>query len=183
MEYEYVKGENNKKDKWILIRNFLSNDIQIKYLKEYQQEISKCDDKLLMESKKSFRIDYKELEFEKELIKKAKEFVSKIVDYKLPFDKLDGVSLLYGINAMMEQHTDSLSRPQITNEEWTFTMNIGCDICFRLNGKNIIAHSGDIIIIDSKAVMHGVDKIIPNTCPKDIPLSNARFGVVIWESA
>ena len=160
----------------------MTKDIQQKYLKEYEESISKCDDELLMKSMKSYRIDYKEVEFEKELIKKAKEFVSKIVDYDLPFDKLDGVSLLYGINATMEQHTDSLSRPDITNEEWTFTVNIGCDICFKLNGKNVIAHSGDIIVIDSRAVMHGVDKIIPNTCPKDIPLTNARFGVIVWES-
>ena len=138
---------------------------------------------MLLNSEKSFRIDYKEVQFEKISIKKAKEFASKITDYKLPFDKLDGVALLYGINAMMLQHTDSLSRPHITNEEWTFTVNIGCDICFTLNGKKIIAHSGDIIIMDSRAVMHGVDEIIENTCPKDIPLKNARFGVVIWESA
>ena len=182
MEYDYVKGQN-KNDKWILIRDFLTKDIQQKYLNEYQESISKCDNKFLSKSKKSFRIDYKELKFEKELIIKAKKIISSIVDYNLPFDNLDGVALLYGINSMMEQHTDSLSRPNITNEEWTFTFNIGCDICFKLNGKSVIAHSGDVIIIDSRIVMHGVDKIIANTCPKYLPLTDARFGVIVWESA
>ena len=181
MQDNYVRGIA-KNDKWILIKNFVPKDIQQKYLDEYKQAISKCDNKFLLNSKKSYRIDYKECKFDLEIISKAKQFISKIVDYDLPFHKLDGVALLYGINAKMEQHTDSLSRPDITNEEWTFTINIGCDIQFTLNGKTVTAHSGDVLIMDSRAVMHGVERIIPKTCPLFLPLQNARFGIVCWES-
>ena len=152
-------------------------------MEAYKESISKCDHGFLANSTKSFLIQYKHLDFEREIIARAKQFVSKIKDYKLPFDDVDGVALLYGVNAKMEKHTDSLSRPSISNEEWTFTVNIGCDICFCLNDQPIIAHSGDILVMDSRVVMHGVTKIIPNTCPRQLPLKNARFGIIFWESA
>ena len=178
--YKCING-----DKWICIRNFVSIDIQQKYLIHYQKFIQKyIKDKHFKTQQKSYLIPFSnDLHFQNEIIFKAKEYLQNIFQYNLEFNALDGTTLLYGINGKMASHKDGLSRPHITNEEWTFTINIGCDIEFELNGNQLIAHSGDILIMDSRHVLHGVKRIIPNTSPMDIPLNNSRLGIIFWETA
>jgi hypothetical protein len=99
---------------------------------------------------------------------------------------LSGLSLLYGVGASMPSHYDSPTRPG-QREEWLAMITLGNSVVFRCNSEVLTLHSGDVLVMDSMAVLHGVERIIPdaseNPIRPRIGLLNiqARLGILFWQ--
>jgi hypothetical protein len=99
---------------------------------------------------------------------------------------LSGLSLLYGIHASMTSHYDSPTQPG-QREEWLCMISFGNTILFRCDNEIVTVHSGDVIVMDSMAVLHGVERILPdNSLPSictriGFPLTQVRLGVILWQ--
>jgi hypothetical protein len=72
---------------------------------------------------------------------------------------LTGLSLLYGPLASMSAHYDSPTQPG-QREEWLAMMSIGSSIIFRCNDELIQLDSGDVVVMDSMATLHGVERVL-----------------------
>lgn len=106
---------------------------------------------------------------------------------------LTGLALLYGPNGKMKAHYDSPTQPPsmtTRGEEWLCMMTIGATIQFRANDEILTLHSGDVLIMDSMAVLHGVEGIVVATNDSSLalqdlglPLANTRLGVLFWQAA
>jgi hypothetical protein len=99
---------------------------------------------------------------------------------------LSGLSLLYGTEAAMPPHYDSPTQ-QGHRKEWLVMMTFGNTILFRCNKEIISLKSGDALVMDSMAVLHGVEKIVvetddPPICSRiHLPDSQLRLGILFWQ--
>jgi hypothetical protein len=100
---------------------------------------------------------------------------------------LSGLSLLYGVGASMPSHYDSPTQPG-QRDEWLAMITLGNSVTFRCNSDVLTIHSGDALVMDSMAVLHGVERILPdiseNPVCSRIGLSNqqARLGILFWQA-
>lgn len=98
---------------------------------------------------------------------------------------LTGLALLYGPNARMNAHYDSPTQP-LQREEWLAMMTIGSPALFRLNDELITINSGDVLVMDSMATLHGVEKILPCATHDlnvdlGLPIPGSRLGILVWQ--
>jgi hypothetical protein len=98
---------------------------------------------------------------------------------------LAGLVLLYGLKASMPPHYDSPTQHG-QREEWLAMMTMGNDIRFRCNDDIVQLQSGDVLVMDSMAVLHGVESIVDNDagCSEKpdlgLPISS-RMGILFWQ--
>jgi hypothetical protein len=98
---------------------------------------------------------------------------------------LAGLVLLYGLQASMPPHYDSPTQPG-QREEWLVMMTMGNDVRFRCNDDIVKLQSGDVLVMDSMAVLHGVESIVDNKnkgCEEEdlgLPISS-RLGILFWQ--
>jgi hypothetical protein len=98
---------------------------------------------------------------------------------------LSGLSLLYGINSSMSPHYDSPTIPG-RREEWLCLMSFGNTMMFRCNDNIFAVDSGDVIVMDSMAVLHGVEQIVQDksdptlSLKLGLPLTQSRLGILFW---
>jgi hypothetical protein len=104
-----------------------------------------------------------------------------------PETALTGTALLYGPNASMKPHYDSPTQPK-QKEEWLCILSVGLTMVFRCDSKTICINSGDAMVMDSMAVLHGVEEILPdpdgcvNSSWRQVGLPAAsRLGLVVWQ--
>lgn len=97
---------------------------------------------------------------------------------------LTGVALLYGLNASMPPHYDSPTSAG-RKEEWLTMMTIGHSISFRCNQNVLELESGDVLVMDSAAVFHGVERVSSAHAVypyQDLGLPiPSRLGVLFWQ--
>jgi hypothetical protein len=103
---------------------------------------------------------------------------------------LSGLALLYGPNGKMPAHYDSPTQHG-QRHEWLAMLTIGNAIDFSCNDEIITLQSGDALVMDSMAVLHGVKGIVaddgdassvtPQTNP--LPVLGSRLGILMWEAA
>jgi hypothetical protein len=101
---------------------------------------------------------------------------------------LAGLVLLYGLQASMPAHCDSPTQPG-QREEWLIMMTMGNDVRFRCNDDIVQLQSGDVLVMDSMAVLHGVESIVDVEngagCDDEkpdlgLPISS-RLGILFWQ--
>jgi hypothetical protein len=104
-----------------------------------------------------------------------------------PETPLTGTSLLYGPNASMKPHYDSPTQPN-QKEEWLCILSVGLTTVFRCDNETFRIDSGDALVMDSMAVLHGVEKILPdpdgcvNSSWRQVGLpAPSRLGLVVWQ--
>jgi hypothetical protein len=99
---------------------------------------------------------------------------------------LTGLALIYGPNATMNAHCDSPTQPH-QREEWLAMMTVGNSVRFRCNDELLLLHSGDALVMDSMAVLHGVQEIVasdPDMAPTvGLPVPGSRLGVLLWQGS
>lgn len=103
-----------------------------------------------------------------------------------PGTPLTGTALLYGPNASMPAHYDSPTQP-LQREEWLCILSVGLTAVFRCNNDRVELRSGDVLVMDSMAVLHGVEEILqPKECDDDdiwervgLPWPS-RLGIIMW---
>jgi hypothetical protein len=99
---------------------------------------------------------------------------------------LTGLALIYGPNATMNAHCDSPTQPH-QREEWLIMMTVGNSVRFRCNDELLLLHSGDALVMDSMAVLHGVQEIVvsdPDMAPTvGLPVPGSRLGVLLWQGS
>lgn len=97
---------------------------------------------------------------------------------------LTGLALLYGPAARMNAHYDSPTQPG-QREEWLVLMTVGLPVLFRLNKSVERLLSGDVLVMDSMATLHGVEEILSDDSGLDFTALGlqvpARLGVLLWE--
>jgi hypothetical protein len=99
---------------------------------------------------------------------------------------LSGLSLLYGLHAHMAPHYDSPTQPG-QREEWLAMITLGNTARFRCNDDIIQLHWGDVLVMDSMAVLHGVEGILADHQDPTIseqlglPVAQARLGILFWQ--
>jgi hypothetical protein len=101
-----------------------------------------------------------------------------------PSTPLTGLALLYGPNAFMKAHYDSPTQPG-QGHEWLACLSLGATVMFRCNNQILPLHSGDILVLDSMATLHGVEEILASdnedtTVNGLLPL-NCRLGILMWQ--
>jgi hypothetical protein len=100
---------------------------------------------------------------------------------------LAGLVLLYGLKAAMPPHYDSPTQPG-QREEWLVMMTMGNDVRFRCNDDIVQLQSGDVLVMDSMAVLHGVESIVDlddgggriEKPDLGLPISS-RLGILFWQ--
>lgn len=106
--------------------------------------------------------------------------------HMLAHGPLSGLSLLYGVDASMPSHYDSPTQPG-QREEWLAMITLGNSVAFRCNNEILILHSGDVLVMDSMAVLHGVERIVADDNENPIcsrigmPFLQARLGILLWQ--
>lgn len=99
---------------------------------------------------------------------------------------LSGICLLYGLNASMSPHYDSPTQMD-QREEWLVMITLGNSALFRCNHDIIELNSGDVLVMDSMAVLHGVEGIVEDTTEKstcsklELPFAQSRLGILFWK--
>jgi hypothetical protein len=99
---------------------------------------------------------------------------------------LSGLSLLYGLNAAMLPHYDSPTQPG-QHEEWLCMMSFGNTMLFRCDNEVITIQSGDVLVMDAMATLHGVDGILhdddePPICSSiGFTIPQVRLGILLWQ--
>jgi hypothetical protein len=90
------------------------------------------------------------------------------------------IGLLYGPAAFMSEHTDS---PTFVGKshEWLVCFSIGNTIVYQLDGVEVNVQSGDCLVMNSMAVLHGVKGVLAHSSPEQCPLQDARLGLLLWE--
>jgi hypothetical protein len=89
---------------------------------------------------------------------------------------LAGLVLLYGLKASMPPQPGQ-------REEWLVMMTMGRDVRFRCNDEIVQLQSGDVLVMDSMAVLHGVESIVDSQeCDEDLGLPiSSRLGILFWQ--
>jgi hypothetical protein len=97
---------------------------------------------------------------------------------------LTGIALLYGPKGCMPAHYDSPTQP-LQRMELLVLLSLGSTTVFTCSNDQEPLHlfSGDALVMDSMAVLHGVQQIIPHPSS---PVShllppNSRLGVLLWQ--
>jgi hypothetical protein len=97
---------------------------------------------------------------------------------------LTGLALLYGPKGCMSAHYDSPTQP-LQRMELLVLLSLGSTTVFTCTNDQEPLHlfSGDALVMDSMAVLHGVQQIIPHPSS---PVShllppNSRLGVLLWQ--
>jgi hypothetical protein len=94
---------------------------------------------------------------------------------------LTGLGLVYGTKSSMSPHYDSPTQPG-QREEWLAMMTLGLDVQFRINDSSIVLNSGDVLVMDSMATLHGVEKVIESSMPDiGLPHFPCRLGILFWQ--
>jgi hypothetical protein len=99
---------------------------------------------------------------------------------------LSGLSLLYGVNAAMLPHYDSPTQPG-QHEEWLCMMSFGNTMIFRCDNETYTIQSGDVMVMDAMATLHGVDSILQDDSMPPIcscigfPIPQIRLGILLWQ--
>ena len=73
--------------------------------------------------------------------------------------ELTGIALVYGPLARMVAHHDSASRPG-QRHEWLAMITLGNAVRFRLGDEARVLFSGDALVMDAMATLHGVDGVL-----------------------
>jgi hypothetical protein len=108
------------------------------------------------------------------------EILQKIVTTSPP---LSGLALLYGIRASMTPHYDSPTQPG-QREEWLAMITLGNSVQFRCNDESIRLDSGDALVMDSMATLHGVEAIVPGNYWKLLGMPfPSRLGILFWQGS
>jgi hypothetical protein len=66
----------------------------------------------------------------------------------------------------MKPHHDSPTQPG-QRQEWLACISLGATALFRCNDQVLPMNSGDVLVMDSMAVLHGVEQILLPVTPKD----------------
>jgi len=176
---------DREKNKWFVLRGFLSQECQLALLKELEDKIKDADgDHNVLTSKKPVRLRMHEQ------LKPAEcsEFLEALAERAFAAG-LDGLVLkrpfmtigwLYGENASMTAHYDAPSFQRAY--EWVVSFNVGLTVVFIADDEELMLHSGDVLIMDTLNVKHGVTRVVQNSCPPWCPLKKARLGLLMWES-
>lgn len=97
---------------------------------------------------------------------------------------LTGTALLYGTNASMKAHYDSPTQPG-QREEWLCTMSCGLATKFRCNDTLIELQPRDVLVMDSMAVLHGVERVLEQDesdhCKQAGLPWPSRLGILLWQ--
>ena len=98
---------------------------------------------------------------------------------------LTGLSLLYGPSSYMSPHYDSPTQPG-QREEWLCMFTMGLPCVFRLDDKTVEMKSGDALVMDSMAVLHGVERIAEDSldgaiCSRLGLPTKCRLGLLFWQ--
>ena len=95
---------------------------------------------------------------------------------------LTGLVLLYGPNAHMKPHYDSPTQPG-QRHEWLACISLGATANFRCNQDVLQLESGDALVMDSMAVLHGVEGIVPSDGSVKLGLPpQCRLGILMWQA-
>jgi len=95
---------------------------------------------------------------------------------------LTGLALLYGPNASMPAHYDSPTQPG-QREEWLALATVGNTVSFRCNDDVLELKSGDVVVFDSMAVLHGVEGVAEDDVDYQrlgLPIAS-RLGTLFWQ--
>lgn len=101
---------------------------------------------------------------------------------------ITGIALLYGPNGKMLAHYDAPTQKG-RRDEWLVGFSVGADTMFRCNDEVVLLKSGDALVMDSMAVLHGVEGICGQVSSVDVeqlyglPFQGSRLGVLLWQSA
>jgi hypothetical protein len=87
----------------------------------------------------------------------------------------------------MKPHYDSATQPN-QKEEWLCILSLGLTAVFRCDKERLYLESGDALVMDSMAVLHGVDRVLldPEACEQPswrkagLPFPS-RLGLVVWQ--
>ena len=63
-------------------------------------------------------------------------------------------------------------------------MTVGNPVDFVCNDQVLTLQSGDALVMDSMAVLHGVKAILPisgETARHKLPIEGSRLGVLLWQ--
>jgi hypothetical protein len=100
-----------------------------------------------------------------------------------PDTPLTGLALLYGPQASMSPHYDSPTQPG-QRSEWLVMITVGLNVNFRLQEQVHQLHSGDVVVLDSMRVLHGVESIAATGQDQNEALGlppACRLGVLLWQ--
>lgn len=100
---------------------------------------------------------------------------------------LTGLALLYGVHTSMPPHYDSPTQPG-RRHEWLVMLTLGNPVIFRCNDTRILLQSGDVLVMDSMGVLHGIDDVLELTEPGKHNLHEklglpypSRLGILFWQ--
>jgi hypothetical protein len=102
----------------------------------------------------------------------------------LPTTRITGLSLIYSLDSFMSPHYDSPTQAG-QREEWLCMFTFGLPCLFQLDDRTVQLNSGDAVVMDSMATLHGVDSIVDlkdgdNQCKRIGLPSKCRLGVLFW---
>ena len=110
------------------------------------------------------------------------ETVPKLRSLSADSTPLTGISLLYGPESVMKSHYDSPTQPG-QRDEWLAMLSIGNPVLFRCNERIETLNSGDALVMDSMAVLHGVEGIVPiDGADFGLPVQGSRLGILMWRA-
>ncbi len=79
----------------------------------------------------------------------------------------------------MPAHVDAPAYPGCKSN-YIIGLTFGLSINFQLGSHNIVLNSGDALVFDGMALLHGVDGVIADTSPL-VNLADSRLGIMLWE--
>ena len=62
-------------------------------------------------------------------------------------------------------------------------MTIGMAVNFVCNDLTITMKSGDAVVMDAMAVLHGVQSIVQDGCSLQLPMKGSRLGILLWQAS
>lgn len=90
------------------------------------------------------------------------------------------LALLYGPVSSMPSHVDAPSRPE-SREQWLVSITLGLCIIFQVGDHRLHLRSGDVLVMDAMALMHGVIAVLADSAPADVVLQDSRLGLLLFE--
>mmetsp|Transcript_4203 Transcript_4203/g.7018 ORF Transcript_4203/g.7018 Transcript_4203/m.7018 type:complete len:250 (+) Transcript_4203:60-809(+) len=101
-------------------------------------------------------------------------------------EDMTGLALLYGPHGSMTSHYDAPTQPG-QRHEWLAMLTIGNDVEFNANDELLTLRSGDALVMDSMAVLHGVKGIIASrdkltSSRISLPVEGSRLGILMWRA-
>ncbi|GBG29197.1 Hypothetical Protein FCC1311_054192 [Hondaea fermentalgiana] len=96
-------------------------------------------------------------------------------------ETLTSLGWLYGPKSSMVAHHDTPTFAG-SQDEWLVSFNAGLTMIFEADGEELPLSHGDVVVMDTLAVKHGVRRIIPDSAPSHCSLQDARLGLLLWSS-